>query len=92
MTAEPTPVYEATIYHDSAYDAADDQRDVGFFPTLAAATDAVNAARDEATGWYTGGVRFGLLHPAIFGKRPERFESDDSVEPWFVGLDGKAVR
>jgi hypothetical protein len=92
IDTEPAPVYEGTIYHDSEDNAADDSRDLGYFRTLPAAVRAVNAARDEATGWYTGGVRFGFLHPAVFGVRPERFEGDDAVDPWFVGLDGKAVR
>jgi hypothetical protein len=92
IEAAAIPVYEATIYHDSEDNAADDSREIGYFPTLRAAVKAVNAARDEATGWYTGGVRHGFLHPAVFGVRPERFEDDETVDPWFVGLDGKAVR
>lgn len=92
LTAErTTTVYAATIYHDSEDNASDDWRDLGYYRTLLAAVKAVNAAKDPAHGWYTGGVIRGELHPAVFGVRPERFE-DDEQGSWFVGLDGKPER
>ena len=94
------PVYEATLYHDSIDEAADDQRHLGYFPSLNEAAWAINQARESvpaddaehAEGWFTGGIRYGFLYPAIFGKRPERFEDDDRETPWFVGIDGKVDR
>ena len=82
-------VWAATVYHDTDEDAAVENRDIGFYPTLAAATRAINAIRDDY--WQTGGVQCGELHPAVFGKSPEWFESDDRGS-WFVGTDGRADR
>jgi hypothetical protein len=92
-TAEGTKaVYEATIYRDDELDAAVEQRHLGYFGSVRAATSAINAAVDPAHGWHTGGIRHGFLEPAIPLRRPERFEPDDRTTPWFVGIDGKAVR
>jgi hypothetical protein len=59
------------------------------------ALDVLEKRDDEARDdyWQTGGVTYGFLWPAVFGKSPERFESDER-EPgsWFVGTDGKADR
>jgi hypothetical protein len=84
-------VYVATVYHDTELDAAVEDKDLGYYPSLQSAVDAVNEARDDY--WQTGGVTYGFLWPAVFGKSPERFESDER-EPgsWFVGTDGKADR
>ncbi len=94
--AQARPVYEATLYHDSVDDAADDSRHLGYFNSRRMAVTIINEERtpaDGATeGWFTGGIRYGFLHPAVFGKNPEWFESDDRETPWFVGIDGKAVR
>jgi hypothetical protein len=84
------PVYEATLYHDGEFDAAIENRDVGYYPSLAAAVDAINARRDDY--WQTGGVRYGFLWEAVPGRSPERFEADDRETSWFVGVDGKADR
>ena len=91
MKRRNRPVYAATLYHDTEYDAAVEGRDLGYFPSLRSAVDAVNAERDDY--WQTGGVTYGFLWEPVFGKSPEYFESDDR-EPgsWFVGTDGKADR
>lgn len=97
MTARRNrPVYEATLYHDSPDNAADDSRHLGYFPSRFSAVKAINAERTPAdgadAGWFTGGIRYGFLWEAVFGQSPEYFESDDRETPWFVGIDGKAVR
>lgn len=90
------PVYEATLYYDSADEASTDSRELGYFPSLKEAARAINAARDKnldaSEGWFVGGIRFGHLYPAVFGVRPERFEDDERETPWFVGTDGKVDR
>ncbi len=90
MTARNRQVFEATVYHDGPINANEDQHDLGYFPSLPAAVHAINAYRDEY--WQTGGVRYGFLYPAVPGKYPVRFESDDRETPWFVGTDGEPVR
>jgi hypothetical protein len=84
------PVYDATVYHDGEFDANETSKFLGYFPSLAEATRAVNEARDDH--WQTGGVTYGFLWEAVFGESPERFESDDREPSWFVGIDGKADR
>lgn len=84
------PVYAAVLYHDSEENASEDSKDIGHYPSLQAAVRAVNEQRSDH--WQTGQVIYGFLWPAIFGKRPERFESDLRETSWFVGTDGKAER
>lgn len=89
------PVFEATLYLDKDGDAAVQSRHLGYFPSLPWATDAINEARDrgdQPDGWFIGGVTYGWLHPAVFGRRPEWFEGDEREPSWYVGTDGKAVR
>ena len=89
MKRQQRTVYAAAVYHDTEYDAAVSRKGLGYYPSRAAATRAVNAARD--TFWQTGEVQRGTLWAAVFGKEPERWESDLGYT-WFVGTDGKAVR
>lgn len=91
MKRRNRPVYEAVLYHDSEGEAADRERELGYFPSVDEATRAVNEARDPATGWHTGGIRYGFLWERT-ADAPEYFESDDRETPWFVGTDGKADR
>jgi hypothetical protein len=90
MSEPVRPVYEATLYHDGEFDAAIESTDIGYFPSLTAATAAINAQRGAY--WQSGGIRAGWLLEAIPGKRPERFEADQRTTSWFVGTDGKAYR
>lgn len=89
MRREHRTVYTAVVFHDSEYEAAVATKDLGYYLTRQSATRAINAARD--TFWQTGQVCRGTLWAAVFGKLPERFESDLGWS-WFVGTDGKAVR
>jgi hypothetical protein len=90
------PVYEATLYFDEAEDAATNSRELGYFSSRSEAARAINEARekdlDKAQGWFTGGIRYGFLHPEVFGQSPEWFEVDDREVPWFVETDGRAVQ
>lgn len=90
MTRRNRAVYAATLYHDTELNAADSDKDVGYFPSLKSAVDAINAERGEY--WQTGGVTYGFLWESVPGKSPERFESDLREPSWFVGIDGKADR
>lgn len=81
-------VYVATVYHDTEYDAMAEAKDLGYFPSLDLAVKAINAERGDY--WQTGGVTYGFLWEAVFGKSPEYFESDERELGWFVGTDGKA--
>lgn len=87
----PRPVYAATLYHDTEFNADERNEDIGYFATLEGATRAINARRDDY--WQTGGIQYGFLHAPVFGKSPEWFESDESNPgSWFVGTDGMADR
>lgn len=91
MTARRNrPVYCAVVYHDTEFDAADSDKFIGYFPTLAEAVRAINGVRGDY--WQTGGVTYGFLWEGVPGRYPEDFESDDREPSWFVGTDGKADR
>lgn len=71
--------WAAILYRDEPDNAAVERDGLGLFTTRAAAVGAIRSAiTSRGGGWHCGTVHVGWLYPAVYGRRPERFESDES--------------
>lgn len=81
--------FSAVVYRDDIEGGEAAAEFLGIGDTFSSPQGARDAIRKEivAGGWHYGSIHEGEYFPGVFGVRPARFESDERVSPWQVGLD-----